>query len=260
MALFESLVEILPRDVSSKDDDQEDGEGGGTVSATSMVEDKITSILDKVDTEPDEKFPGRRYNVNDIKDNLPREGRRPWQNVLVQELECMNILTQTIVKSLNELKMGLAGSLSINSQMEALMEAFEFERVPPAWAKFAYHSMRSLSSWVENLADRFEQLDKFRDDTTNMFMVTFINKLFNPTSFMNAIKQMTAQDKRLPLNVLYVKTDVTKFYVDQIDERASDGAYVSGFKLEGARWDVNTMCLEDSRPKEIFSILPVVHA
>jgi len=35
---------------------------------------------------------------------------------------------------------------------------------------------------------------------------------------------------------------------------------VAGFKLEGARWDINTGALEDSKPKEIFSIVPVVHA
>lgn len=64
----------------------------------------------------------------------------------------------------------------------------------------------------------------------------------------------------MPLNELFVKTDVTKFWTDQVEEKASDGAYVAGFKLEGARWDINTGFLEESKPKEIFSIVPVVHA
>jgi len=41
---------------------------------------------------------------------------------------------------------------------------------------------------------------------------------------LNAIKQMTAQEKFLPLNDLYVKTEVTKLYTDQIEEKATDGA------------------------------------
>lgn len=49
----------------------------------------------------------------------------------------MNNLTIQIVKSLSDLKMGLAGALSINPAMEAIIEAFEFERVPLIWAKFA---------------------------------------------------------------------------------------------------------------------------
>lgn len=32
-----------------------------------------------------------------------------------------------------------------------------------------------------------------------------------------------------------------------------------GFVLEGARWDVNIGMLEESRPKEMFSVLPVVY-
>lgn len=49
----------------------------------------------------------------------------------------MNILCVTIIKSLNELKQGLEGSLSINDAMEAIMNSFMIEQVPLAWAKFA---------------------------------------------------------------------------------------------------------------------------
>jgi len=119
--------------------------------------------------------------------------------------------------------------------------------------------MRTLSSWVDNLLERFAQLDEFKADPNTLFKVTYINKFFMAPSFINAIKQETAQIKSLPLNDLYVKTDVQKLFTDQIEEKATDGAYVAGFKLEGARWDLNTMALEDSKPKEIFSIVPVVH-
>ena len=40
---------------------------------------------------------------------------------------------------------------------------------------------------------------------------------------------------------------------------ARDGAYVHGLTLEGARWDEKTGALEESRPKELFSALPVRH-
>lgn len=38
-----------------------------------------------------------------------------------------------------------------------------------------------------------------------------------------------------------------------------EGAYVIGFILEGARWDLSLGQLEESRPKEMFSVLPVVY-
>lgn len=84
----------------------------------------------------------------------------------------MNILTVTIVKSLIELGQGLDGSLSINDQMEAIMGSFMIEQVPLAWAKFAYPSTRTLGSWVDNLKERFQQLEDFKSDPNTLFKVT----------------------------------------------------------------------------------------
>jgi len=39
--------------------------------------------------------------------------------------------------------------------------------------------------------------------------------------------------------------------------RKTDGAYVFGFQVEGARWDMNSG-VEESAPKVSFSIVPVV--
>jgi len=85
--LFGALCEILPRDTGSKDEGDDEEKGGGGGGASSQLEDKISNILDRVDSEPDEKNPGRRYNVAETRETLPREGRKPWQNVLVMELE-----------------------------------------------------------------------------------------------------------------------------------------------------------------------------
>jgi dynein heavy chain len=38
-----------------------------------------------------------------------------------------------------------------------------------------------------------------------------------------------------------------------------EGAYVIGFILEGARWDTALGQVEEARPKEMFSVLPVVY-
>lgn len=48
------------------------------------------------------------------------------------------------------------------------------------------------------------------EDPTNVPKVTFLNKLFNPQSFLNAVKQITAQKTGQALNLLYIRTDVQK--------------------------------------------------
>lgn len=38
-----------------------------------------------------------------------------------------------------------------------------------------------------------------------------------------------------------------------------DGAYVFGFILDGARWDIQIGILEESRPKEMYCVMPVTY-
>ena len=42
-------------------------------------------------------------------------------------------------------------------------------------------------------------------------------------------------------------------------EGGQGGAYVFGFQVEGARWDMQAGTLEESRPKKPFSVVPVVN-
>lgn len=44
----------------------------------------------------------------------------------------------------------------------------------------------------------------------------------------------------MELNKLYINTDILKKSVEEIDHNAKDGAYVFGFILEGARWEISS--------------------
>lgn len=85
-----------------------------------------------------------------------------------------------------------------------------------------------------------------------------ISKLFNPQSYLTAIKQICCQNQGLELDKLQVFTEVTKKEPKQIEGPCKDGAYVSGMFLEGARWDMTSNSLEDSKPKEMFTAMPVI--
>ena len=89
--------------------------------------------------------------------------------------------------------------------------------------------------------------------------VVWISGLGNPTSFLTAIKQVTAQKDKLELDKLVIQTDVSKkMSTDDIEEPARDGAYVNGFFMEGARWDVGAQIIDKSQPKEMFVQMPII--
>lgn len=140
------------------------------------------------------------------------------------------------------------------------MDALVVNKVPASWTNLAYPSKRGLEGWIVNLMQRVEQLNAFRDDPLNLPKVIMVSRFFNPQSYLTAIKQVVAANQRgLELNKLYIQTDITKKAIEEIDSIPKDGAYVFGFILEGARWDVAGGYVEESKPKEMFSVIPVVY-
>merc|ERR1719203_1456849 len=143
--------------------------------------------------------------------------------------------------------------------MENLANCLFLEKLPTWWVKLGFPTTRSLKSWRVNLQERCVQLEEWIADPLNIPKVVDISKLFNPQSFLTAIKQLTCQNQKLELDKLQVFTDVTKKEAKQVDAMSKDGAFCSGMWLEGARWDGVSNSLEDSRPKEMFTPMPVIN-
>jgi dynein heavy chain len=237
--IFTSLIDLLPKDSTAKADEGASGSRNQEVYSAKILNDY--ALREKM------------FNIADIKDRIVEKGA--FQNVFLQECEYMNGLLDEIHRSMLELEQGIKGILTISEKMENLLEALNLEKIPENWQKLAYPARRSLASWLENLMRRIEQLSTWKDDPMNIPRVTRVNMLFNPQSFFTAIKQYS---KKGDLNKLTISTEFTKKTIEEVDGVVpKDGAYCYGFLLEGARWDWQLGVVEDSRPKEMFSVMPV---
>jgi len=246
--LFRTLQEIQPKDAGS-------GGGGG-----GGLQEKIQEFILRVNDEA--QLESNKLNIDDIASKLLDDQRGPYQNSFLQECEYMNILIRAITSSLAEIELAFKGELTMTEKMEELMASIFLNKVPAPWAKYAFPSTRGLGSWLDNLKQRLEQLNLWKDDPAKIPNVTFVNRLFNPQSFLTAIKQIYAREKQLELNKLTIQTDVMKKLYWEPDLPALKegmGAYVFGFQVEGARWDVAIGQLEESKPKKQFSVVPVVN-
>jgi len=244
--LFMTLQEIQPRGGSG-------GSGGGV-----SVQEKIQEFMHRVSDET--QLDSNKLNIDDIASKLAEDQRGPYQNAFLQECEYMNALIGAIVGSLAEIELAFKGELTMTEKMEALMGAIFLNQIPAPWAKIAYPSTRGLGSWLDNLKQRLDQLNLWKEDPTKIPNVTFINRLFNPQSFLTAIMQVYAREKQQELNKLAVQTDVLKKIYWEADlPPCKEGAYVFGFQIEGCRWDNALGQLEESYPKRPFSVMPVVN-
>eukprot|EP00752_Nemacystus_decipiens_P011484 g10196.t1 len=146
----------------------------------------------------------------------------PYENILLQECERMNLLVGEIVRTLSDLCLAFKGDLTMTEQLEELQLAVSTDKVPHAWEKLAYPSMRSLPLWLSNL-------------------------------------QVTAKAGGLELDKLSVSTEVTKkMDVADIAVPSRDGAYINGLSLDGARWNLQAQHLESSKPREMYCPMPVI--
>lgn len=173
------------------------------------------------------------------------------------------MLIDGILRSLGDLDLAYKGELTMNEAMEVLEDNIRLDRVPPQWKKIAYPSERGLISWSENIKARIDQMGMWKDDPAKLPKVVFINRLINPSSFLTAIKQVFCRESnpQQELNKTTILTEVQKkmfWEMDLPELTKTQGALVFGFQVEGARWEQNSMSLEESFPKISFSIVPVV--
>jgi len=208
--MFNTLIELQPKGVTN---------GEGAASPQQVAEATANEIL--------EKFGEKNFDVEDVVRNLDEVG--PYQNVFIQEMDIMNVLLDEIRRSIKELQLGFAGELTMSEAMEDLMMSLYMDRVPVSWAKKAWPSLLALGSWVKNFSDRLFQLEEWVNNPSEIPKVTWLSGLVNPTSFLTAICQVTAQKNQWELDKLVTFTRVTKMMsVDEVDSSSRDGAYISG--------------------------------
>ena len=196
------------------------------------------------------------HDLSDILDRLD-EDKTPLQHVFYQECERMNILSGVMRSTLQELMLGLEGSLSMTERLLSLYDSVRSDSVPDAWAAVAFPSKRALGSWCSNLTQRNVQLLYWHHDFATP-KVTRIDYFFSPLSFLTAVSQHSAMVNGYALDQVDIVCDVTKRTPDGIENHAREGSHIFGLKLEGARWDISLGVIEVASSKEVHFVMPVI--
>ncbi|XP_039572046.1 dynein heavy chain 17, axonemal isoform X4 [Passer montanus] len=236
--LFRTVLELQPK--------ESEAAGGSGVSR----EEQVKAVLDEIIQQLPDPF-----NMEEMM--AKAKEKTPYTVVALQECERMNILTNEIRRSLKELDLGLQGELTITSEMEELSNALFYDSVPESWTRYAYPSLLSLANWYADLLQRIRELEVWSTDFV-LPATVWLAGFFNPQSFLTAIMQSTARKKQWPLDKMCLAVDVTKKTREEITFPPREGSYVHGLFMEGARWDVPSGSIADSRMKELTPEMPVI--
>jgi dynein heavy chain len=182
-----------------------------------------------------EKLP-QEFNMIELR--AKAKERTPFVVVCLQECERMNFLMFTIRTSLEDLDAGMKGQLNITENMEMLAQSLYINQVPALWEKYAYASKKDLLNWFDDLMLRIEQLEAYSEELLAPISL-WISGLFNPMSYLTAIMQVTARNEGLALDNMILRTTVLNIEKPKdVTDRAENGAYIHGFFLQGAKWEL----------------------
>ncbi|XP_047189968.1 dynein axonemal heavy chain 6 isoform X2 [Scophthalmus maximus] len=197
--------------------------------------------------------------------------------VLGQETDRFNKLLRLIRVSLVTLQKAIAGLVVMSEEMDCIYRSFLNNQVPTYWANSSYPSLKTLASWVRDLALRTAFIQTWI--THGPPKSFWISGFFFPQGFLTGVLQNHARQYKLPIDELSFSFSTVPAYRDQavvcealqtlpsnatldMDDELPDpenGVLVHGMFMDASRWDDDNMVIEDALPRVMNAMLPVLH-
>ncbi|KAL6618330.1 dynein heavy chain and region D6 of dynein motor-domain-containing protein [Neocallimastix sp. 'constans'] len=234
--LFDSI--ILTQEKTGND-------SGSAKSSDEIVTEISTGILEKI-PEP--------YPIEDAMKKFPVNYNESMNTVLIQEMVRYNKLIDVIYKSMIDIQKAIKGLVVMSQELEEIYKSILLGKVPNKWAQKSYPSLKPLGGYVNDLLARLSFFNKwFKNGRPNVF---WMSGFFFTQSFITATLQNYSRKYVIPIDELVLDFEILS--VDSIRSSPSDGVYVNGLFLEGARWDRNKKAISESYSKVLYDSLPII--
>jgi len=176
---------------------------------------------------------------------------------LTQEIVKFNRLISRMSGSLSDLKKAIRGMIVMSSDLDSMYTAFLNNQLPGIWDNVSFASLKSLGSWVNDLLYRVK------------FMRLWLHKgqphcfplpvFFFPQGFMTASLQTYARKHMEAIDGLSFEFEILRDNPEEILQSPEDGVILFGLYLEGARFDPSVNLIVESKPGEMYDLLPAIH-
>jgi dynein heavy chain len=231
------------------------GGGGGGGGPDAANDGRVSTLARAVADRMPEKFDPRNAHVDTfakIGDSVNSLGV-----FLNQELMRFNGMMDVMRSSLKDLQKAIRGEVVMSGELEEMYMCFVFQRTPPRWEEAGYPCLKPLPAWVE---DFFARLDSGHDWLVNGPQISYwLSGFFFPQGFMTAVKQTYSRREQIAVDTLQIGSELTNFHSKaDIAVKPEHGAYVHGLFMEAARFDTDSMQMQDSYPRILFDAIPAI--
>jgi dynein heavy chain len=234
--LLNGIVKLQPKSKS-----------GGGRSQEEVVEETALGMQERIP---------KPLPLEDIMKKYPVKYEESMNTVLVQEVIRYNRLLVVIHQTLKDLLKALKGLVVMSDALETMFNSIYNNVVPELWAAKAYPSLKPLAAWMSDLVTRIEFICNWID--RGIPSVFWISGFFFPQAFLTGTLQNFARRAVVSIDTITFDFKVVREPAAELTTRPENGCYIRGLFLEGARWDMDTFELGESRPKELFTDMPVM--
>jgi len=234
--LFDGVLLTLPRQT-----------GGTGRSPEDVIDDLANDVLSKLPAD---------FNIEAVMKKYPVVYNESMNTVLRQELIRFNRLIAVVRSSLINLRKALKGLVVMSGELEEVFTSMLNGKLPGMWAAKSYPSLKPLGSYITDLLARLQFFNTWIDNGTPD--VFWISGFYFTQSFLTGATQNFARKYVIPIDHVGFQYEVMKFPAEAIKKKPEDGVYVRGLYLEGARWDMDMMEVNESHPKNLFDYLPIL--
>nr|CAD7593860.1 unnamed protein product [Timema genevievae] len=220
--------------------------GGGDRDTESLIVDLAQDILDKM---PDE------FDTVEVALKYPVLYTNSMNTVLRQELIRFNRLIEVVKDTLVNVGKAVQGLTVMSTELEEVHNSMLVGKVPAAWASKSYPSLKPLGSYVTDLIARLKFLQTWIDQGAPI--VFWLSGFFFTQSFLTGVLQNYSRKLTIPIDKLSFQFQIMDHDADTKEE-PEFGAFCKGLFLEGARWDRQLKILNESFPKILFDVVPII--
>jgi len=219
------------------------GQGGG--GGDHLLFDITSDILKKIPKDFDTAAAIEKY---------PVDYNESMNTVLVQEMERFNRLIKKIRSSMIDLQKAVKGLVVMSNELESIAKQLVVGRVPDAWGKVSYPSLKPLGSYITDFLERLVMLQHWMDNGKPV--VFWISGFFFTQAFLTGAKQNYARKMKIPIDQL--DFDFIVKHRQHPEKPPPDGIYTYGLYIEGARWNAKDHVIDEEVPKVLSDVMPVI--
>lgn len=169
-----------------------------------------------------------QFDIEAASNKYPVLYMNSMNTVLRQELVKFNELTDVIKETLSNVRKAIRGQVLMSPELEEVYISMSIGKVPRAWDRKSYPSLKPLGSYVNDLLARLQFLQNWIDhDAPNLF---WISGFFFTQSFLTAVLQNYARKHKIPIDQLDFEFEITQFE-SNVDTAPSHGVYITVRKI-----------------------------